>query len=224
MKSRLIVFLLLISPLTFAQGQRETDVGLSLSATLQKDLMQDLDISLEQEIRLKDNNIGFDRTVTSLGLDYAFLNRKIKVGAYYAFIYRYNNNFLYEPRHRYYFNLAYRQPYQRWTFSWRGRIQGTYRDENRGEYKINPRYVMRNRLEIEYSVWGRPWKPYISCEVFTDLNNPLGNDLTRIRYQAGTTWRLNRTDYVDFFLRYNDEFSGDDSRLIALGVGYRVKL
>ena len=224
MKLKLIVFLLLIPILTFAQGQRETDVGFSLSMELQKNLMQNLDASLEQEVRLIDNNIGFDRTITSLGLDYAFFNRKIKVGAYYAFIYRYNNDFIFEPRHRYYFNLAYRQPWQRWTFSWRGRFQSTYRDENRGAYKINPRYIMRNRFEIEYSIWGRPWKPYISCEVFNELNNPLGNELTRIRYQAGTSWRLNRTDYLDFFVRYNDEFSGRDSRLLALGIGYRVKL
>ena len=224
MKSKLIVFLLLVSVLTFAQGQRETDLGLALSVELQKNLMQNLDASLEQEVRLIDNNIGFDRTITSLGLDYSLFKRRVKVGAYYGFIYRYNNDFLFEPRHRYYFNLSYRQPWERWTFSWRGRFQGTYRDENRGEYKINPRYIMRNRLEIEYSVWGRPWKPYVSCEFFNELNNPMGNELTRIRYQAGTSWRLSRTDYLDFFVRYNDRLSGRNPRLLVLGVGYRVKL
>jgi hypothetical protein len=179
---------------------------------------------MEEEVRLIDNTIGFDRSVTSLGIDYALFDRKLKFGAYYAFIYLYNNDFLFEPRHRAYFNLSYKETVNRFTFSWRGRLQGTYRDENRGEYKINPKYGMKNRFQIEYSVWGRPWKPFISCDLSTDLNNPAGNDLTRIRYQAGTAWRLNRTDYMDFFLRYDQYRDTREPDVISVGVTYKYKL
>jgi len=226
MKSKLIVFLLLSSLLTFAQGQRETNIGASLSAELQKEdlFLRNLNLTVEEEVRLIDNIKGFDRSVTSLGLDYSFFEKRMKVGGYYAFIYLYNDKHYYEPRHRYYLNLSFKQPWQRYTFSWRGRVQGTYRDENRGAYKTNPKYIMKNKFEIEYSVWGRPWKPYISCDFSTELNNPIGNELTRIRYQGGTSWRLNRTDYLDFFMRFDNYFSDDDPHVFSVGVGYRLKM
>ena len=210
--------------LSYSQSKKETNLGASLSLELEKDLSRYFSLNMEEEVRLINNNKGFDRSVTSLGLDYALFNKKVKIGAYYAFIYLYNNDYLFEPRHRYYLNLSFKQPIEQFTLSWRGRLQGTYRDENRGEYKINPKYIMKNKFEVEYAVWGRPWKPYVSCDLSTELNDPKGNDLTRIRYQGGTSWRLNRTDYLNFFVRFDHYMAGDDSNTWAVGVAYKIKL
>jgi hypothetical protein len=221
---KLLIFFLLLSVSSFAQSRKETDVGASLSLELEKELNRFFSLSMEEEIRLLDSPTGFDRSVTSLGLDYALFGRKLKFGAYYAFIYLYNNDHLYEPRHRYYFNLSYKETINQFTLSWRGRVQGTYRDENRGEYKINPKYGLKNKFQVEYAIWGSPWKPFISCDLSNDLNNPMGNALTRIRYQGGTGWRLNRTDYLDFFVRYDQYMAGDEHNGVSIGVGYKIKL
>jgi hypothetical protein len=220
-----IIFLCIIFPvLSFAQSRQETNAGASLSVELEKGLNRYFDLSMEEEVRVIDNTVGFDRSVTAVGIDYSLFNRKLKVGAYYAFMYLYNNDHLYEPRHRYYVNLSYKETLKLFTFSWRGRIQGTYRDENRGEYKINPKYGMKNRLQVEYTIWGKPWKPFISGELSNELNNPLGNELTRIRYQGGVAWRLNRTDYLDFFIRYDQYPDRREPQVFSIGVGYKVKL
>ncbi|GHT01858.1 hypothetical protein FACS189421_14500 [Bacteroidia bacterium] len=171
-----------------------------------------------------DNSIGFDRSVTSAGIDYALFDKKLKLGAYYAFIYLYNDDRLFEPRHRYYFNLSYRETVNSFTLSWRGRVQGTYRDENHGEYKTNPKYGLKNRIQVEYSIFGSPWKPFASCELSNELYNPLGNEWTRIRYQGGVAWRLNRTDYLDFFVRYDHYTDRREPQVLSIGVGYKVKL
>ena len=186
MKFKLLAILLLFPFVAFAQSEQETNAGAVLSAELEKDLTRFFSVSMEEEVRLVNNTTGFDRSVTSLGVDYALFDRKLKAGVYYALIYLYNNDHLFEPRHRYYFNLSYKETVDAFTFSWRGRFQGTYRDENRGEYKINPKYVLKNRLQVEYAIFGKPWKPFASCELSNELNDPLGNELTRIRYQGGT--------------------------------------
>lgn len=219
-----LIFFFFMPHLSFAQSEKETDLGISTALELQKDLNRFLTMGIEEEVRLKNNSNGFDRSVTTLGLDYALFDKKIKIGAYYAFLYLYNNDHLYEARHRYYFNLSYKHSLEQFTLSWRGRFQGTYRDENRGAYKINPKYIMKNKFEIEYAIWGRPWKPYISCDFSTDLNNPKGNDLTRIRYQGGTSWRLNRTDFLDFFMRFDQYIAGDDPNVLNIGFAYKIKL
>ena len=223
MRRLTLIFLSLFVLFPLAAQERETDAGLSLSFEGQKELIKNMSLSLEEEVRLVTNGIGFDRSVTSAGLDYGFWDKRIKIGATYAFICLYNSDFFVEPRHRYYFNLSYRETVGNFTLSWRGRVQGTYRQENRGEYKINPKYIMKNKFEVEYSVWGKPWKPFVSCDLSTELNDPTGNDLARVRTEAGTTYRLNRTDYLTFFLRWDEYLADSDPRVLSLGVAYRMK-
>jgi hypothetical protein len=179
---------------------------------------------VENEVRFLDNSIGFERNITSAGFDYLLFDRKFKIGAYYAFLYLCNNDRLFEARRRYYLNLSYKEIVGQWTFSWRGRWQITHRNENCGEYKINPKQILKNKFQIEYSVWGKPWKPFISCDLYNDTNNPAGNYLSRIRYQGGTSWRLNRTDYVDFFVRYDWYSDSRETMILSLGAGWKWKL
>jgi hypothetical protein len=220
----LFFLFILLSFASFAQSQREMDAGASFTFAVEKDLSRFLTLAMDEEIRIVDNNTGFDRNVTSLGLDCSLFDRKVKIGAYYAFIYLYNNDFLYEPRHRYYLNLSYKETFEPFIFSWRGRLQGTYRDENRGDYKINPKYVMKNKFEAAYMIWGSPWRPYLSCDLSTSLNNPLLEyELLRIRYESGVNWRLDRTTYMEFFLRWDEYLSDTDAHKLSIGVAYKMK-
>jgi hypothetical protein len=219
------ILLLLVFPFSlFAQTQRGMDYGAAFSLTGEKDLSRFFTLAMDEEIRIVDNNTGFDRSVTSVGLDYSFFDRKAKIGAYYAFIYLYNNDFLYESRHRYYLNVSYKETFEPFILSWRGRLQGTYRNEDRGAYKINPKYVMKNKFEAAYMIWGSPWRPYLSCDVSTSLNDPVrGYELLRIRYEGGVNWRLDRTTYMEFFLRLDKYLSDTDPHKLSVGINYKVK-
>ena len=201
--------------------ERETDLGAIFSVRLNKDLSRFFGLSFEQEARLLTNNTGFDRSTSSLGIDYTVV-KGLKAGVFYNYMYVYNSDFFYESRHRYYANLSYKHEVNRKiTLTWRTRFQGTYRDENRGEYKINPKYVLRNRLEAEYNILGTRWKPYFSAEATNTLNDPLGNKIYKLRFQGGTSWRWDRTTYLEFYLRADEYLVGEDPRVISVGVGYK---
>ncbi|MDR2087198.1 MAG: DUF2490 domain-containing protein [Dysgonamonadaceae bacterium] len=221
-----LLYLFLLLPVSlFAQTERETHAGASFSLTVEKDLSRFLTLSADEEVRIVDNNTGFDRSVTSAGMEYSLFDRKVKIGAYYAFIYRYNNDFLYETRHRCYLNLSYKETFEPFILSWRGRLQGTWRDESRGAYKINPKYVMKNKFEAAYMIWGSPWRPYLSCDLSTNLNEPVREyELLRVRYEGGVNWRLNRTTWMEFFLRYDEYLSGTDAHKLSVGATYKMKL
>ena len=199
--------------------ERETDLGAIFSVRLNKDLNRFFGLSFEEEIRLLTNNAGFDRLKSDIGIDYTIV-KGLKVGVFYNYIYVYNSDFLYESRHRYYANLSYKYGVNRkLTLTWRTRLQATYRDETRGEYKINPKYVLRNRLEAEYNILGTRWKPYLSAEATNTLNDPLGNEIYKLRFQGGTSFRLDRTTYLEFYLRADEYLTGQDPRVISIGVG-----
>ena len=208
----------------FSQSRKETDAGAILSAEINKSFKKRFDLTFAEEVRFITNTIGFERSVTTLGIDYTLWKKKLKMGVYYDFIYHYNKNRLFEARNRYYYNLSYKQAFESFTLTWRGRIQGTYRDENRDSYKINPKYVLKNRLQLEYSIFGKPWKPSVSCEISNELNNPMGNKVIRMRYEGGVTWRMNRTEYLDFFIRYGRQFDFRDSHVFYIGTGYKLKM
>ena len=218
---KLSILLLLFSVALPAQ-ERETDVGSMFSVELKKRLGQKFDVSLEEELRLMTNNSnGFDRWVNTVGVDYSIISKKLKAGLYYSHLYLNNSNKYYENRYRYSFSLIYKESFGKYTVSWRGRVQGTCRDENVGEYKINPKYVLRNKLEVEYLIRGSRWKPYLFTETTNTLNDPIGNEIYKIRFQGGSSCRLDRTTYLEFFLRWNEYIVMPDPRVISIGVGYR---
>ncbi|MDR1779750.1 MAG: DUF2490 domain-containing protein [Tannerella sp.] len=220
----ILILMLAIPAVLCAQPQRETRGGALMSFSAEKQLIRNLDLNFEEELRLATTPNVYDRTVSTLGIDYSLMNKKLKIGAYYAFIYLYNNDFLYEPRHRFYVNLSYRQKLDQLTLSWRIRLQETLRDDNRGSYRVNPRYVMKNKLEAEYAIFGKPWKPFISCDFSTNLNDDETRyDLVRLRTQAGANWRINRTTSMDFYLRYDEYLKADDPRTISVGVAYKMR-
>lgn len=219
------IFLLSASIASVAQEKKEVDFGASLSFELQKDLTRKITLSAEEEVRLKSNiDNGFERSMTSLGLDYSIIAKRLKVGAYYCFMYRYNSDRFYETRHRVFVSASYKQPLGDFVLSWRGRFQRTYRDESVGEYKINPKYVLRNKVDVDYIIFGSPWTPFVSADFSNTTNDPMGNELYRIRYQVGTSWRMNRTDYMKFFVRYDQNLIFKDPDILSIGVGYEIRL
>ncbi len=220
---RFSIFLILFPFVAYAQ-ERETFFGSSLSLEIEKELTQKLDISFEEELRLLADLNFYDRLMSDIGLNYSLIDKQLKIGAHYCYIHMFNTDFLYENRHRYYLFLSYKHDINKFTLSWRGRLQGTYRDESRGAYKINPKYALRNKFEVAYSIFGSPWKPYLSCELTNSIHDPLGDELYKMRMQGGASWRLDRTTYLEFFLRTDEYFIGNDPRVISVGVGYKMKL
>ena len=205
-------------------AQKGTDYGAAFSFELTKDLSRFLTLNVEEEIRLINNNqYNFDRSATSIGLDYTLIPQKVKVGAYYAFLYVYNSDYRFEPRHRFYFNLSYKEKINSFTFAWRGRIQQTVRDENRGSYNTNPKYALRNRLTVEYEFWKSQWTPYGSVE-FTNPLNDSRYELSQIRFQGGVEYRMSRQSYLGLFLRYNINYEKGDNNFFGAGISYRMKM
>ena len=221
---KLTIVLLFFSAALLAQ-ERKTDFGSAFSVELKKRFGGKFDISLEEELRLStNNNGGFDRWTNTVGVDYLIIRRKLKAGMYYCYYRMYNSNNYYENRNRYYLILQYRETFGRYTVTWRGRLQGTNRNEERGEYRINPKNVLRNKFEIEYSIPGSPYNPYFFTETTNTINDPFGNEIYKLRFQGGVVKRLERTADLELFFRWNEYLVMPDPRVMVIGIGYRKSL
>lgn len=227
---KLILVALLMStviPSAIAQNQKNeeesTDLGASFAFELQKKLSTNLDISLEEELRLATNGSGFERNALTAGAGYSFLNKRMKVGLFYSYIYQYKEKGN-QHRHRYYATLLYKQPLGRFELSWRGRIQGTYQKLKETSKKVNPSYVLRNKLEVTYNIRQSPWEPFLSAETSHSLNKKKDNGLYRVRYLTGASYKINKMNSLSLFLRYDSYYKDEGPDLLGIGVGYKLKL
>ncbi len=206
MKRRSAIFLTsFFTILAFGLSAQEKDFGIRFGADITKELTKKIDLQLEEKIRLNQDATEFDRVMTTLGARYSF-NKIFDAGLFYTWIYANNQeDGYYEHRHRFGGWLQAAKKYNRFKFSVREKFLTTYRDEDLGNYKYNPKSYLRSKLEVAYDVPKIPLKPYLSAEMHYQLNNPEGNETDKWRYTAGMEYDFTKKLGLDLFYRVDDE-------------------
>ena len=184
-----------------------TDFGIRFGAEISKKLTKKIELQFEEEIRLNQNVTEFDRSMTTLGGSYA-INKTFKAGLFYTYIYANNqNDGYYESRHRFGGWIQATRKVNRFKITLREKFQDTYRDEDLGNFKYNPKMYLRSKLEVSYNIKKLPFNPYLSAEIHYQLNNPSGNDIDKWRYTAGTEYTINKKFAIDLFYRLDKEIN-----------------
>lgn len=224
-KTLLILILVFIGWMTpILSIAQTTDVGAIGSLAFSKDFGRDWSVKLEQEIRFNNNLTVYDRSLTSIGMDYSIIKKVLKAELEYNFIHQHKNE-IYELRHRSSIALSGKFKYDVFEFELRTRGQATWRDESRGDYKFNPKYVWRNKLECTYKIFGSPLKPFVSGEVFCPLNSENGFFIDGYRLTLGTKYRINQHTSLQFLVRCDQEIQqANPQRIFYGGIGWNYNL
>ena len=212
---------LLCSTFSFAQSD---DMGMYTSVEVSKRIISKLDVSLEEEFRLRDNLSEIDRFSTTLGLSYKF-NSYLKVGGAYNLINYNHPKKNWEIRHRYYFFAQGSYDFNRFTISLRERFQSTYRQGvYETETRSNPKLYLRSRVELSYNIRDSKFAPYTYCEFYNSLNNKTGNGMDKISYLLGTKYKFNKRNSLELYYKYiNFNEDEDENNRHILGIGYSHK-
>jgi hypothetical protein len=113
----------------------------------------------------------------------------------------------------------------RFDLGFRTKVQATWRDELRGSYKYNPKYVWRNKLGLDYDIFGLPLKPFISAELFCPLNGAKGFFLDGYRTTLGVKYKISKHHSVELEMLYDQEVQQANPKGIVYGVvGWNYKL
>lgn len=203
-----------------------------------------LSASVEGENRTADGLGGAERWAVSAGLDYKALPW-LKLSGGYTYIYQYTDsrttkkgNIIsgyWQPRHRALLAITGSYEWNRFTFSLRERYQYTHRsgknvakyDGDDGSQKDDEyieaknKQVLRSRLEVDYSIRKSGFTPFVSAELYNDLDNGMAKD--KVRWTVGTEYKINKRRSVNAFYRYIDKVDDDDSNNHVIGVGYQLR-
>jgi len=223
MKRVLLTSVFLISGYWMALSQ--SDWGSSFGVEISKKIKPKLNLSLEEEFRLRDNFSTAERLSSALELGYKPW-KFIKLGGAYTLI-NYNHSTKgWELRHRYYFYALGTCKTNNIRLSLRERFQSTYRQGVEAtSTRANPKNYLRSRLKIEYDIPKSHFEPYCSAEFYNTLNDPQENTMNKVHYSFGTAYQINKRNTLDFYYRYtsfpeDDDLSGKN--MICFGYSFSL--
>jgi len=222
---RIFYFLLFITWFIPCNTHSQTnDIGGIGSISFSKEFSRSLDMSFEQELRLNKNFSSFDRTMSSLGLDYTLIRKLLKAELNYDLIYQ-NQVSYFEFRQRASAALAFQRKTHRFEFKLKTKGQMSWRDQDYGDFSYNPKYLWRNKLECAYDIFGSPIKPYISAEIFCPINGKKGFYMDSYRAVLGAKYKTSSRTSFNFMLRFDQEIQQSNPKTMLYGgIGWNYDL
>ena len=241
-----VLFLFHLSLLT---ASAQSEGGLLLGAEADKKLSKKLSVSLEAEMRTRNDFKTMDRWVFGLGAQYKLTNW-LKADAGYKLL---NTNFredidlkssgaynhwrpsYWGVRHRFHASLAGSYKFanniklelrERWQYTYRPAktVERWDFDDEAWEDKVRSgkgRNQLRSRLEISYDRKRAFFTPFASMELYNSWG------IEKIRYNIGTDLRLSKQHNLSIYYRYQDMKHVDaddyDPDMHYIGVGYKFK-
>lgn len=226
----------------------QSEGGLLLSAEAEKKIDKKLSVSLEADMRTRNNFKTMDRWSLDLGASYK-LTKWLKADAGYVLLNQNNHEKInyktsgaydnWRPsywglKHRVYASLTGSYKIGDIKLSLRERWQYTYRpsktvqrwdfDDETWEDKVRSgkgKNQLRSRFEIAYDKKRALFTPYANVELY----NAWG--IEKVRYTVGTDIRLNKQHSLTAFYRFQDIRNADaddyDPDMHYLGIGYKFK-
>ena len=163
------------------------------------------------EMRFANNFTSFDRFKLSCGINYKFLRNRLKTGVTFDYLSK-NKLEYFENRYRVNLNINYTEEIRQWKLAYRARFQSTFYDEKRGTFRFNPKIYMRNRVQVEYALFSKPVKIFLSEEFFWRLYHPEKKIIDEVRTIIGVNYRIDKKNSIDIFLRMDNEVQVKDPR------------
>jgi len=225
-KNRILLLLLtfLLYPMTSFSQEKE-DFGARLGVDVSKRFWKRLDVGLSEEFRLKNNCHDMGRWSNGVDVSYTILKRVFKVGAGYDLIGEWNEyDEYFDFKHRFNGYFSLKHSINRFSCSWKSRYQITYKNEDYGRYKWNPKNYCRNKVNVSYDIPRLTLEPYVSFECFFQTNNYKGNVVDRLRYEVGFEYEFDKHNSIDLNCRYNMGVNvNKPERQCQVGVFYHYK-
>ncbi|MBO4812193.1 MAG: DUF2490 domain-containing protein [Prevotella sp.] len=226
------------------------DFGIWAEANVEKKISKKLSLDAGMELRTRDDGFGeLDRWSVGVGASYEITNW-LKASLGYSLLDDHNHKVnssgkkfadYWGLRHRLNVSLTAAQSFGNLTVSLRERWQYTWRpektvdrywnytddDDDRYYGEVADQHVYngkakskwRNRLQLKYKLT-KQWRPYVNAESTVGESG-----LDKMRYAAGTEWRITKQHVLDLHYLYQHTYKDDDSEgnRHVLGIGYTFK-
>lgn len=209
----LLLFLLLISTLTFSQ---EKDFQWWNKLTIEKRISPRMRLSLTDGLRFKENVSQFSRHFNQINFSYNF-TPKFSTTISYRLVQKGDDKLGLSIRNRMQMDLIYEVNIKKFSITFQERFQSHVADINRKADWNVPVNYLRSRITIDYKLDSK-LRPFASAELFYLL----GYDFTNYRLRAGLNYKLNKRNSLGLFYMLDQEINENNPRSdFILGTSYK---
>lgn len=194
--------LLFIVPFCFAQ---HPDFQVWTETGVKTKLNKSFDLTFDWTNRV--NNYGLKTSFPQASIRYK-LNRWLKFSVDYRYIMSKQNNGYYSSGNRLNTNIQSNYVSGRASFGLRARYQYSFNRIIMSNYDPEFDVSLRFKPSFSYDIKNSLLSPYGSIEIFyTPQNGPLGNRITRLRYQIGVNFETKLPFDLSLGYLYDDKMN-----------------
>ena len=219
---KLVVMLMLASMVVITLAQ-DKDFGFWYSIAAQKEIIKDLDLEADINLRTYHDAGEVEEGFVDAGLGY-----KISKHFSTALTYRFtemrekDNNF--HPRHKWFADFRAKTALGDLDISGRLRFQQRFktyfRDENDRESKENIRF----RLKGAYDIPKFPVNPSVSAELFMPVFDSGTRTVAKQRFTAGFDYNLTKKHAIEIEYMFQRDFVPKLLDMNIISINYSIKL
>jgi len=223
---RLLLLTILLATLNHLSAQEVKvvrDLQLWTGAGIEKTWGKDWTLSLNEEIRFKQNISEINNYFTEVALRYR-INKNFALEGGYRFTRDRKSNGSYENLTRYNVDLRYRGQLNFLTIYYRLRYQKEVEGFNLFDQTVDYEKYVRMRIRIRYNDL-KKIKPYVSAEIFQLFRPDSYAKFEYIRVLGGLKYEPGKVGSFDFAFGFNREFTDLEPAMIyQFKIGYTYEL
>lgn len=216
----LVIFLLFLIPRK-AEGQYQ-DFRTWWEVDISKDITNDLQASLDFGQRFRANSLQYDRSLLTAGLQYE-LFKDFDIDAGYRFYLLQDDQLQLATKYRIHGDVSYSVDIEAFTIQLRERVQYGFNDFSTIEEFAFNKLTNRNKLTLEYDLFGSPVTFIGAYEIFTDISNIPAIEISDHRIKLGIDYALSFRSQLNFTYLVDKEANETNpltAHVIVIGFGY----
>jgi hypothetical protein len=215
-----IIYFFCLYPSIKAQ---QNDLQCWPSAQINLEVIKDLKVMLEEEVRWKENCTQMDRQINDLGMGYK-INKFCRVDLFYRILANSTDPGNYQWQQGLYANLALKYGAGRFLFGYRARLQSSKVEFIEGQDRFLSNMTNRHKFTIEYNIKNCPLVPFAEGELFFHFFD-CHYELSDLRTWIGITYAPGKIH--EFSLKYGMDkelMVGDPLTAYIIAFNYAINL
>ncbi|HPA86651.1 MAG TPA: DUF2490 domain-containing protein [Bacteroidales bacterium] len=219
-KPALILLLVCQTAIIIAQ---EKDFGIWYTIAAEKEIVKNLDLGVDFNLRTYHDAGEIDEGFFDLGLDYK-INKTLGVAVSYRYTKAREDDEEYHTRHKWFADLKAKTTFGDLDLSGRVRFQQRHKtyfeDENDRESKEH----IRLRLKASYDIPSFPLNPFLSSELFLPVFDHVTRTVDKQRFSGGFEYNISKKHAIELEYTFQRDFFPKETNMNIISVGYNIKL
>jgi len=222
MNKKLFLMLVLVCTTAIINGQ-DKDFGIWYSITAQKELVKDLDLDVDFNLRTYHDAGEIEEGFIDIGLGYKLTNF-LSAAVSYRYTQMKEDDELFHPRHKWFADVKAKTSLGDLDVSGRVRFQQRYKTYFEDENDKESKELLRLRVKAAYDIPKFPLNPYVTSELFFPVFGNSSRTVDKQRFTGGFEYNISKKHAIELEYMFQRDFFPKLRDMNIISVNYSIQL